>query len=102
MGDVHPQVPNINLPRSCSRLRPTYHPASRMQMFPRRIGGCAVLLGGKTMAEGDNKTLDGSRVVMATPHMTVEVAQEFFRDYGDDTEGIYEQIYKNLANKDSA
>jgi hypothetical protein len=36
------------------------------------------------------------------PVMTVQVAQQFFKDYGDDTEGIYEEIYKTVAGKDGA
>lgn len=36
------------------------------------------------------------------PIMTVEVAQAFFTDYGDDTEGLFEELYKNIAARGPA
>lgn len=44
--------------------------------------------------------MDGLRVSMSNPSMTIKVAQEFFHKYGDDTEGIYDEIYRTLASKD--
>lgn len=56
------------------------------------------------------QTMGGKTILTDTPSfsmanqtpMTVEVAQGFFRKYGDDTQGLYDEIYKNIASKEGA
>lgn len=43
--------------------------------------------------------MDDKTSQMPNPTMTVEIAQDFFKDYGDDTEGLFEELYKTIASK---
>jgi hypothetical protein len=39
--------------------------------------------------------MDGTEVLVPSRHLTIQYAREFFAQYGDDLEGIYNEIFRN-------